>query len=65
MLVAILGRYSAYKFGPDRGSCPESAGFSEDNDIVQASSPLFLSRTPWIEVQAEDREFNFHLYQLK
>jgi hypothetical protein len=65
MLVAILGRYSAYKFGPDRGSCPESVGFSQDNDIVQAPSPLFLSRTPWIEVQAGDRGVQFYLYQSK
>jgi hypothetical protein len=59
MLVAILGRYSACKLGPNRGSCPESVGLLSEHDIVQAPSPLFLSRTPWIEVQAGDREFNF------
>jgi hypothetical protein len=30
MLVAILGRYSACKLGPNRGSCPESVGFSQN-----------------------------------
>jgi hypothetical protein len=65
MLVAILGRYSAYKFGPDRGSCPESVGFSQDMTSFRRLRRFSFPGSPASKVQAGDRGVQFSALSIK